>query len=308
MKHGATPPPNEIADLVSVIIPAYNRVSLLGRAISSVLRQSHVNLELLVIDDGSKEDVKSVLESYHDRRLSYHRREENLGISAARNRGIELSKGGYIAFLDSDDEWKEGKLESQLARLSLMGEGYGACYTMHEKIDDRLGQKVESIEYCREGEVLDDLLLRTRFGISSLMVERAQLEELKGFDTRMNWGEDWDFLIRLAARTKFACVAEPMMVYHLHDQGRVSDRIEGNPGTADAYAMIYEKNRALFRRDRKAWGNILTLIGYFKASCGDYQGARKAFLESAVHDPLQRAAYLSLLRLLKGWKGRSEAP
>lgn len=114
--HPLQPEPSRYADtMVSVIIPALNRVELLGRAVRSVLRQTHSNLELIIVDDGSRGDVRGALSEFRDAKLSYHRRESNLRISAARNSGIHLSKGEYIAFLDSDDEWTDRKLTSQLA-------------------------------------------------------------------------------------------------------------------------------------------------------------------------------------------------
>ena len=293
---------NDAADLISVIIPAFNRTKLLGRAISSVLDQTYTNLELIIVDDGSVEDVKLAIIEFNDWRLSYHRREENLGISAARNNGIALSRGKYVAFLDSDDEWNNRKLEYQLARLRLKGQGYGVCYTLRERKDDSSGKNVEGPNYCREGNILNDLLHGAKMGASSLLVERSLLEEVRGFDPTINWGEDWDIALRLADRSMFACVKEPLTIYHLHDQGRVTDKIEGNPTTADSYLTIYQKNKKLFQGDRKAWGGILILIGYFKASSGDYKAARKAFIASAFHNPFQSPAYLSLLRLIRGWE------
>ena len=134
------------------------------------------------------------------------------------------------------------------------------------------------------------------------MVERSLLDEVNGFDPTIRWGEDWDLVLRLADRTMFACVNEPLTIYHLHDQGRVTDKIEGDPATADSYAAIYQKNRELFQTDRKACGGILNLIGYFRASSGDYGAARKAFIASIFSNPIQRPAYLSLIRLMKGWE------
>lgn len=82
----------------SVIIPVYNRAELLKRTVGSVLRQDFTDFELLVIDDGSSDDIKSVVDGFSDRRIRYHR-QENRGASAARNAGIDLARGDYVAFL-----------------------------------------------------------------------------------------------------------------------------------------------------------------------------------------------------------------
>jgi glycosyltransferase involved in cell wall biosynthesis len=93
---------------------------------------------VLVIDDGSAEDVKGALRVFTDARLYYHRKYENRGISAARNHGISLSEGRYLAFIDSDGECKPGKTASQLARLELKGPQYKVCYTC---VSDRRQQR-----------------------------------------------------------------------------------------------------------------------------------------------------------------------
>jgi glycosyltransferase involved in cell wall biosynthesis len=246
--HPVQPEPDRYAGtMVSVIIPAFNRVELLGRAVRSVLRQTHSNLELIIVDDGSREDVRGALSEFRDAKLNYHRRESNLGISAARNYGIHLSKGEYIAFLDSDDEWTDRKLTSQLARLRGKGAEYRVCYTRSERFDDTLGRKEAISEYQREGHILNDLLHKTRMATSSLLVEKKLLEEVRGFDEEIRWGEDWDLYIRLADRSPFACVDEPLTIYHLHDHGRASDNIERDCRTVESLNIIGEKNQQIGR-------------------------------------------------------------
>lgn len=102
---------------VSVVIPTYDRAAVLPRAIDSVLGQTVEDLELLVVDDGSTDRAPDVVAGYADDRVRCLRHEQNRGASAARNSGIEAASGDYVAFLDSDDEWLAGKLETQLAVL-----------------------------------------------------------------------------------------------------------------------------------------------------------------------------------------------
>lgn len=288
--------------LVSVIIPAFNRVQLLYRSVSSALGQTHRGLEVIVVDDGSIEDVKGALSGFHDPRLSYHRRDENLGVSAARNHGISLSKGRYIAFLDSDDDWRDSKVEAQLARLRLKGPEYRVCYTRSARVDDVTGDVVGCSKYEKEGDPLDDLLYQTRMATSSLMVERDLLMSIHGFDERMHWGEDWDLYLRLAQHSPFAYVDEPLTRYHVHSQGQTSAKTEKNPVIAESLSILYQKHLDLFQKDRKARGKLLTTIGYYQASCGQTKAARRSFLRSILHDPLQKAAYISLARSIKGWE------
>ena len=102
-------------DLVSVIIPTYNRAMRCKTAVESVLSQTHENVEVIVIDDGSRDNTREVICGM-DGRVRYIY-QSNAGVSAARNRGLEEATGDYIAFLDSDDSWLPWKLEAQLSTL-----------------------------------------------------------------------------------------------------------------------------------------------------------------------------------------------
>ena len=108
--------------LISVVIPAYNCSRTLGKAIDSALIQD-VSMEILVLDNGSQEDLAPVMAAYQENPIvHYHRNEENLGASGSRNLGVKLARGKYVAFLDSDDWWEEGKLKKQLARMEETGD------------------------------------------------------------------------------------------------------------------------------------------------------------------------------------------
>lgn len=110
-------------DLVSVIMPVYNAAAWLPRAVDSVLKQSHHNLELVAVDDGSSDDSLAMLESFarDDARVRVHREPVNGGVANARNAGVAAAQGDYIAFLDADDWWHPAKLERQLASLRRSG-------------------------------------------------------------------------------------------------------------------------------------------------------------------------------------------
>ena len=115
-------------EMVSVIIPTYNRETVIGRAIESVLKQTYPHFELLIIDDGSTDQTKRVVERIADERIRYILLEENGGVARARNVGIAEAQYDYIAFLDSDDEWMPEKLELQMERLLDSSLGFGAVY------------------------------------------------------------------------------------------------------------------------------------------------------------------------------------
>ncbi|MEM0449419.1 MAG: glycosyltransferase family A protein [Methanomassiliicoccales archaeon] len=292
-------------ELVSVIIPVYNRVDLLKRAIDSALAQTHDSLEIIVVDDASPEDVRSVLSYFHDPRINYVRCEANRGSAAARNEGIMLAKGRYVAFLDSDDEWRERKIEAQIKSLGNHGPGYGACYTESERFDDDSGRSIGFTSYGKEGYLVGDILYGTRFTLSSFIVEKSVLLELGGFDERLRLGQDWELYLRLALRTRFAYVKEPLTVYHLH-KGQISNSYERNKNYVHSLRIILEKHRELFLKDRKALANLLNQIGYYEMSCGEKAEALRHIIASIAHNPWQKAAYLMVLRAALGWE-RSKA-
>lgn len=99
---------------VSVIIAAYNRAHLIGRALRTVLEQTYNDFEVIIVDDASTDNTENVIKSFDDARIKYIRHDKNKGAAAAWNTGIRASKGEYIAFQDSDDEWAEDKLEKQM--------------------------------------------------------------------------------------------------------------------------------------------------------------------------------------------------
>ena len=109
---------------VSIILPTYNRAHIIEKAIQSVLNQTYQDFEIIIIDDGSKDDTKKIIRGFQekDNRIKYIRFEENKGAAAARNAGIKMSKGEYITFQDSDDEWLPEKLEKQMKIIETSSE------------------------------------------------------------------------------------------------------------------------------------------------------------------------------------------
>lgn len=114
---------------VSVILPTYNRAHLLERAIQSVLDQTYPDFEIIVVDDASIDNTVNIIKGIINERIRYIRHEKNKGAAAARNTGIKLAKGKYIAFQDSDDEWLRDKLEKQIKIFETVSPEVGVVYT-----------------------------------------------------------------------------------------------------------------------------------------------------------------------------------
>jgi glycosyltransferase involved in cell wall biosynthesis len=179
---------------VSVIIPVYNRPKLVTRAIDSVLAQTSEALyEIIVVDDGSTDDTKESLHAYRDRITLLE--QENSGVSAARNRGIEAAKGEWIALLDSDDTWHPDKLKMQLAyhanNLHLKWSHTNERWIRNGK---EVRQKVQHAK--GSGACFADNLAFCKIAPSTVLIHRSLFERYGLFDERFPVCEDYDLWLR----------------------------------------------------------------------------------------------------------------
>jgi glycosyltransferase involved in cell wall biosynthesis len=209
----------ETMKTVSVVIPIYNYGRFLREALDSALAQTYPPLEVIVVDDGSTDDTPQVLAGYGDRIRAI--RQDNHGVGAARNTGIAAARGEYIAFLDSDDIWRPGKLESEMARFAADPE-LGLVHCGAESFDNH-GKTISVSLAGLEGWVAADLLSLDREVIttpgSGIVVPKRIAEEVGGFDPRLQPSEDWDFCYRIAVRYRVGFVPEVFVRYRLHGGG-----------------------------------------------------------------------------------------
>ncbi|MFO1060552.1 MAG: glycosyltransferase family A protein [Dongiaceae bacterium] len=223
--------------LVSVVIPTYNRAATLARAVESVLAQTYPSFELLIVDDASTDDTAARIAPYLGGRVALHRRPRNGGATAARNAGIALARGAYVAFLDSDDEWLPEKLARQVALFEAGPPDLGLVYAGLWQLVD--GRPPVAVPPRQRGRVYDALRWRNRIGTASgVMVRRAVLQRVGGFDERLPACEDWDLWLRIARDHRVDAVAEPLLRYHDGNGDRLSNRSRA----------VFLSNRAIYRR------------------------------------------------------------
>ncbi len=220
---------------VSVIIPTFNREHLLRRSVESVLKQSFSDFQLLVVDDGSDDGTKALIESIEDPGIEYIRHETNRGVSAARNTGVRHSDGEFVAFLDSDDTWAESKLERQVAAFDAGSNRLGAVYTTFRKIDWRYEPEVRR----PSGNIAIPILVNNCVGTASTpMLTRRCFEATGGFDEALRSSEDWDLWIRVARDWEFEYLDESLVDYYPQAVSLTSDR----KGALRSYAALFEKH------------------------------------------------------------------
>ena len=169
---------------VSVIIPTYNRAHLIGRSIQSVLNQTYQDFEIIIVDDGSTDDTEDVIRNFNDSRIIYIRHKENKGPSAARNTGIKASKGEFIAFQDSDDEWFPEKLDKQIEAFE-MNPGFGIIYTDMLRIDKEGAIKYWHSPTVSHGQIINPNTMDYQvmgLGIISTLIKRECFNKVGYFD------------------------------------------------------------------------------------------------------------------------------
>jgi glycosyltransferase involved in cell wall biosynthesis len=214
---------------VSVVLPVHNRQDLVRRSIDSVLAQTMRDFELLVIDDCSTDATAEVVEAYcSDPRVRLHRCATNLGPSGARNQGIELARGRYVAFQDSDDRWFPEKLERQIEALGRYPDRRacfcGALYYAADQSYYIPRKGTLNPESAASGDLSGAVLYSNPTTPQTLVVERALLNEVGGFDKKLRINEDWDLSIRMAQKVRFAFVPEPLVVIYRTADSVSSDR------------------------------------------------------------------------------------
>lgn len=207
-------------ELVSVIIPAFNRAHTIKRAIDSVRGQSYKNIEVIVVDDCSTDGtIECVQKWYGDADwLLYVINDENVGAAASRNIGVQYAHGDYIAFQDSDDEWMPDKLECQMRLMDKSPDDVGMIYCCMER---RMGEEVydvwppaEAPMEVKSGNMLKTLLLGPVISTQTMLIDKQAFLDCGGFDVGLKVMEDYEFSVRFARTYRIGLVDKTLVIQH----------------------------------------------------------------------------------------------
>lgn len=223
---------------ISAVIPTYNRENTIKRCLDSILNQTYPIFEIIVVDDGSTDKTVDIIEKEYAGRVTVFR-QKNKGAQAARNAGIRMAKGDYIAFLDSDDEWLPDKLKLQVRELDknaeavICGDGYiqtdwakniPVIYRKSENIkrQHRTGSRRMFSLNGRSGFVYNALLRESFCLFQGMLTSKESLIKIGLLDENVPSFQEWDTAIRLAKIREFSYIHKPLFVYHLHDGETIS--------------------------------------------------------------------------------------
>lgn len=265
--------------LVSIIIPTYNRSHLIGRAIMSVLNQSFQDFELIVVDDGSSDDTEARILDFQiqDKRIRYFRHNVNKGPAAARNTGIGLASGRYIAFQDSDDEWMADKLEKQVNILNKSSSDIGMVYTGFVRVFSHKKVYVPSARIKKkEGDLHHELVGGNFIGMPTVLIKKECFEKVGIFDEHLPSLEDWELFIRVSKYYKFICIDEPLVITY-ESEDSISRVKTSN---VKALKTIIEKHYESFRKVPKVLARHYFVIGDHMCRAGQIFEGRQ-YLKSA---------------------------
>jgi glycosyltransferase involved in cell wall biosynthesis len=275
---------------VSVVIPAYNAEAFIAESVQSVLDQTVQDFEVIVVDDGSKDGTRGALAAFGDR-IRVHR-QPNGGVARARNTGVGLARGAWIAFLDADDVWLPHKLERQLAAGSSP-----MSFTDRWNIGvlNGLPEKQSECTPMRGGDLFVPLLLESNFITStSVMIRRALFEQLGGFYTGLNGTEDWDLWIRVAEKHPITFIDEPLVRYRLHAGGISRNFVRMSRERTEVVnrALTLDRGRRLgWTLRRRIWAETWRTNGWDASRSGARLDALTGYARAALAWPLSSLTY-----------------
>jgi glycosyltransferase involved in cell wall biosynthesis len=231
--------------MVSIIIPTHNRLEMLKRALESISNQTYQDLEIIVISDGSIDGTNDYCRTIKDDRFRFLEHKISKGASAARNSGIHIAEGNYIAFLDDDDEWLPVHLELLVAKFESCNNEVGLVYGW---IDYYNGSAlVQQKHPCLKGDIFNEMLDKQAITNSSVLLVRKEVVNfVHGFNEDLPRGNDGDFIRRIAQKFHVDYVPQVLAKIYVGHNDRIS--VNNRKGRLNEI-IAYEKRLAYFKDD-----------------------------------------------------------
>lgn len=307
----------DLSSPISLVIPTYNRMATLSRALASVAAQSHRPRQVIVIDDASGDATADVVAPFLARGVIYRRQPRNLGASAARNAGAALCEGALIAFLDSDDELEPNNLAERLRALRAAGPSCVLAYCPSLILGDKLRIVVDTLAPDAWTRPFVDCNFAG--GASQCLVDAASFRAVGGFDEQLAVAEDWDLWLRLFGRGAFAFAGTTRVVRHADSDDRLSNnwrkRIAGlrhiyvtharpveRAGGVLGSELALEIGDTCLHLQRRRWARIA-----YRRSLAGERRLRVMLSFTLTYVPVSAAQHLRFVWFLSGLKSSLRA-
>jgi len=291
---------------VSVIIPTYNYGKYIEKAIDSVLAQTYKDFEIIVVDDGSTDNTREIIETKYKDKVRYFY-QENSGAPVARNKGIKESKGEYLVFLDADDWFMPENLEKKVAFLD-NNAGYGWVYSdgyyvnKEGEIIDKASNRFSFSNRKLEGNISFELFSMGNYiAMDSVLMRKECINEVGPFNETLPAYHDYELWLRLSLKFKIK-ILNDCLTYQVVHSGSLSSQDCVYPRS---FLMITQIHKSLFIKKigRTKWRRLRSdrynLLGLYFLKTGKLKMARKAFFSSIASFPFQKSVYKYLTTSFK---------
>jgi GT2 family glycosyltransferase len=286
---------------VSIVMPTYNRAHLIAETVNSVIAQTFKNWELIVIDDGSTDNTSDVLLNLNDQRIQYLFFPHSGMLGKLRNIGIKLSKGQYIAFLDSDDLWAPDKLDSQISELEA-NPNFDFCLTNAEQFGD--GAVTTNVIADQRGNLLDPFLLKNRFTffVASLIFRSRVVATTGLLNEHYRLCADIDFFIRMIADSQGVVLQQKLVKIRKHS-GSTCSKL-GFTAFEENLKIVNDLHEEKIIDSRQL--NELRKSYYYKmgmaySQINDKGSAIRSFAKYSAHSPFDLKGYARIMQNLFSW-------
>lgn len=290
--------------LVSVIMPSYNHEKFISEAIESVLNQTYRDIELIIIDDASKDKSKEIIKAYKEKdsriRAIFHN--ENKGIARTMNEAIEKASRKFLALFSSDDVWVKDKLKKQIKILQknenciVWSEGI-IIDTRSNPTGELFTQRYGDYKRKKSGSIFEELLKGNYICGQSVIFKRENIKNIK-FDEKLKYLNDYKFMVDLARRYEFYFIPEPLAMYRIHGENTINLERE-NCFKEDIIIRKYFLQEYANEIQTKTKASISFTIGKLNLHFGEKINARKWIYNAIKFDPLYSLKQILLYYVFK---------
>lgn len=248
--------------MISVVIPTYNREKVIARSIESVLKQEDIEIEVIVVDDCSTDNTEQVVKKINDSRIKFYKLDSNFGACIARNTGIKLSTGEYIAFQDSDDVWHPNKLKIQLSEMIKNNAKVSFCNFI--KINEKLKKQNEFPTDVKDGYIEFETFLEKSIVSTQCIVAKRECFDDICFDPIMPRLQDWDLVLALSKKYRILHINQALVDMYVQEDSISSNNLKG----IEALNILWKKYQTEIQSNCDLEAKWLIYLGNYKLASG----------------------------------------